>query len=128
MRHIVMLGLLGISSVAQAAEWVQVSQISQNVREVDKTSIQGTRPLLTFTSRHVIEDAAEFKVGRNSVKYLLMQQQVDCAKRATVMLSTEAQRADMSTISKQKLMAQEAVPVLKGSVDEDVLKFVCGGE
>lgn len=127
MRHIVMLGLLGISCVAQAAEWVQVSQISQNVREVDKTSIQGTRPLLTFSSRHVIEDAAEFKVGRNSVKYLVMQQQVDCAKRTTVMLSTEAQRADMSTISKQKLIAQEAVPVLKDSVDEDVLKFVCGG-
>lgn len=128
MRRILMSALLGIACTALAAEWVQVSQISQNVREVDKTSIQGTRPLLNFTSRHVIEDAAEFTVGRNSVKYLVMQQRVDCAKRTTLMLSTEAQRADMSTISKQKLMAQEAVPVLKDSVDEDVLKFVCDGE
>lgn len=127
MRLIVMLGLLGISSVASAAEWVPVSQISHNVREVDKTSIQGAQPLLTFTSRHVIDDANEFKVGRNSVKYLVMQQQIDCAKRTTVMLSTEAQRADMSIISKQMLVAQDAVPVLKDSVDEDILKFVCGG-
>ncbi|MFA7239867.1 MAG: surface-adhesin E family protein [Sulfuricellaceae bacterium] len=131
MRHIAILGLLGLlgsADAALAAEWVQVSQISQNIREVDKTSIQGARPVLTFTSRHVIDDAAEFKVGRNSVKYLVMQQRVDCAKRTTAMLSTEAQRADMSTISKQKLMAQEDAPVLKDSVDEDVLKFVCGGE
>ena len=127
MRLALMLGLLGVSSVAQAAEWVPVSQISHNAREVDKTSIQGTRPLLTFTSRHVIEDANEFTVGRNSVKYLVMTQRVDCAKRTTVMLSTEAQRADMSMISKQTLVAQEDVAVLKDSVDEDVLKFVCGG-
>lgn len=126
MRLIVMLGLLGISSVAQAAEWVQVSQISNNIREVDKASIQGTKPLLTFTSRHVIDDANEFTVGHQSVKYLLMQQQVDCAKRTTVMFSTEARRADMSVISKQALAAPEEAPVLKDSVDEDVLKFVCG--
>lgn len=126
MRLIVMLGLLGIVSVAQAAEWVPVSQISHNVREVDKTSIQGTQPLLTFTSRHVIDDANEFMIGRQSVKYLVMQQRVDCAKRTTVMLSTEAQRADMSKISKQALVAQDEVPVVKDSVDEDVLKFVCG--
>jgi len=128
MRRIIMLALFGSVGTALASEWVQVSQISLNVREVDKTSIHGTRPLLNFTSRHVIEDAAEFTVGRNSVKYLVMQQRVDCAKRTTLMLSTEAQRADMSTISKQQLMAQEAVPVLKDSVDEDVLKFVCSGE
>ena len=127
MRLIVMLGLLVTGSVAQAAEWVAVSQISHNVREVDKTSIQGTQPLLTFTSRHVIDDANELKVGRQSVKYLVMQQRVDCAKRTTVMLSTEAQRADKSMISKQALVAQDEVPVVKGSVDEDVLKFVCGG-
>lgn len=129
MRLVVMFGLLALfggSSVALAAEWVQVSQISHNVREVDKTSIQGARPILNFISRHVIDDANELKLGRHSVKYLVMTQRVDCAKRTTVVLSTEAQRADMSMISKQTLVAQEETPVLKDSVDEDVLKFVCG--
>ena len=130
MRLIKMLGLLalfGSSSVALAAVWVQVSQISHNVREVDKASIQGAQPILNFTSRHVIDDANELKLGRHSVKYLVMRQRADCAKRTTVVLSTEAQRADMSMISKQTLVAQEETPVLKDSVDEDVLKFVCGG-
>ena len=88
MRLIVMPGLpalLGLfwllgNGGSQAAEWVPVSQISQNIREVDKTSIQGTRPSLAFTSRHVIEDAAELTLGRHSVKYLVMWQRVDCTK------------------------------------------------
>lgn len=110
---------------AQAAEWVQASQISDNFREVDKSSIRGAKPLLTFTSRHVINDANELKIGREVVKYLVMEQRVDCARRTTVTLSSEAQRADMSVITRQKLAGQEESPVLEGSVDEDVLKLVC---
>jgi len=116
---------LAASFPVQAAEWVQASQISDNFREVDKSSIQGAKPLRTFVSRYVINDAKEFKIGREVVKYLVMGQRVDCAKRTTVMLSSEAQRADMSVISRQKLVGQEETPVLEGSVDEDVLKFVC---
>lgn len=109
----------------QAAEWAQASQISDNFREVDKSSIKGTRLQMSFTSRHVINDANELKIGRQVVKYLVMEQRVDCAKRTTVVLSSEAQRADMSVISRQKLVSQEESPVLEGSVDEDILKFVC---
>ena len=90
----------------QAAEWVQASQISDNFREVDKSSIRGAKPQLTFFSRHVIHDANELKIGREVVKYLVMEQRVDCAKRTTVMLSSEAQRADMSVITRQKLIGQ----------------------
>ena len=109
----------------QAAEWVQASQISDNFREVDKSSIRGAKPHLAFTSRHVINDANELKIGRQVVKYLVMEQRVDCAKRTTVVLSSEAQRADMSVITRQKLVGQEESTALEGSVDEDVLKFVC---
>lgn len=109
----------------QAAEWVQASQISDNFREVDKSSIRSAKPHLTFTSRHVINDAKELKIGREIVKYLVLEQRADCVKRTIVVLSSEAQRADMSVITRQKLAGQEDVPVLQGSVDEDVLKFVC---
>lgn len=110
---------------ATAADWVQVSQISDNVREVDKSSIQGVKPLLNFTSRYVIDDASELRIGHEAVKYLVMEQRVDCAKRTTFMLSNEAQRADMSRIARQELAAEEGSPVLAGGVDEDILKFVC---
>lgn len=126
-RHCAGIVVLGLAAnfPVQAAEWAQVSQISDNFREVDKSSIRGARPQLTFISRLVINDANELKVGRQVVKYLVMEQRVDCAKRTTVVLSSEAQRADMSVITRQKLIAQEESPVLEGSVDEDVLKFVC---
>jgi len=127
LRHfagVVILGFVANFPV-QAAEWVQASQIGDNFREVDKSSIQGAKPQLTFTSRHVINDAKELKIGREVVKYLVMEQRVDCAKRTTVVLSSEAQRADMSVITRQKLVGQEESPVLESSVDEDVLKLVC---
>lgn len=127
LRHcagVVVLGLVANFPV-QAAEWVQASQISDNFREVDKSSIRGAKPQLTFTSRHVINDAKELRIGREVVKYLVMEQRVDCTRRTTVVLSSEAQRADMSVITRQKLAGQVDVPVLEGSVDEDVLKFVC---
>ncbi len=125
MRFFLAVLCLGVAGVAQAAEWVPVSQISHNVREVDKSSISGAKPLLNFISRYVIDDAGELTVGRQAVKYLVMEQRIDCAKRTTLMLSSEAQRADGSTISKQRLSVQEATDVLEGSVDEDILKFVC---
>lgn len=125
MRFFMAILMLGCVTAAQAVEWVEVSQISHNVREVDKSSIRGAKPVLSFTSRHVIDDANELKVGHHAVKYLVMEQRVDCTKRTTLMLSSEAQRADGSAISKQQLLASEAVGVLEGSVDEDVLKYVC---
>lgn len=127
LRHCAGVVVLGLAAnfPVQAAEWVQASQISDNFREVDKSSIRGAKPQLTFTSRHVINDAKELRIGREVVKYLVMEQRVDCAKRTTVVLSSEAQRADMSVITRQKLAGQVDVPVLEGSVDEDVLKFVC---
>ena len=127
LRHCAGVVVLGLAAnfPVQAAEWVQASQISDNLREVDKSSIRGTKPQLTFISRHVINDANELKIGREVVKYLVMEQRVDCAKRTTVVLSTEAQRSDMSVITHQKLVGQEEIPVLEGGVDEDVLKFVC---
>ena len=125
MRFFMAALMLGCVAAAQAVEWVEVSQISHNVREVDKSSIRGAKPILSFTSRHVIDDGNELKVGRLAVKYLVMEQRVDCAKRTNLMLSSEAQRADGSAISKQQLLASEAVGVLEGSVDEDVLKYVC---
>lgn len=127
LRHCAVAVALGLAAnfPAQAAEWVQASQISDNFREVDKSSIQGAKPQLTFISRYVINGANELKIGREAVKYLVMEQRVDCAKRTTIVLSSEAQRADMSVISRQKLVGQEETPALEGSVDEDVLKFVC---
>jgi len=125
MRLFIAVLLFGFGTFAQAAEWVLVSQISNNIREVDKNSIRGAKPVLSFTSRHVIDDASEFKVGHHAVKYLVMEHRVDCDKRSTVVLSSEAQRADGSMISKQQLLAQEPNAVLQDSVDEDVLKFVC---
>ena len=125
MRLFIAVLLFGFTAFAQAADWVLVSQISNNVREVDKNSIQGGKPVRSFTSRHVIDDASEFKVGHHAVKYLVMEQRVDCGKRSTVVLSSEAQRADGSMISRQKLIAAEPNAVLPDSVDEDVLKFVC---
>lgn len=116
---------LAASFPAQAAEWVQASQIGDNFREVDKSSIRGTKPQLTFTSRLVINDADELKIGHEAVKYLVMEQRSDCAKRTIAVLSSEAQRADRSVIAHQKLDGQDEGPVLKGSVDEDILKFVC---
>lgn len=126
MRFLMAILLLGGVTVVQAAEWVPVSQISGNVREVDKSSIRGAKPVLSFTSRHVINDEKELSLGRNPVKYLVMEQRADCAQRTTLTLTSEARRADGSTITKQRLLAQEAVGVLEGSVDEDILKFVCG--
>jgi hypothetical protein len=117
--------LLLAGTGVQAADWVLVSQISNNVREVDKSSIRGQKPLLEFISRHVIDDADEMKVGRQSVKYLVMEQRIDCEKRTILLASSEAQGANGVTIAKQRLFAQEATAVLDGSVDEDVLKYVC---
>ncbi len=125
MRLFIAVLLIGFGSFAHAAEWVQVSQIGNNVREVDVSSIRGGKPVLNFTSRHVIDDTGEFNIGRNAVKYLVMEQQADCDKRSTLMLSSEAQRADGSMISKQSLVAEKPNAVLQGSVDEDILKFVC---
>lgn len=120
------LAVLGFSvSLAHAAEWVKVSEISNNSREVDKSSIQGTKPKLTFTSRHMIEDSKEFKIGREAVKYIVLKQTMDCDKRTTLVLTSEAQRADSSLISRQNLLHQQETAVLANSVDEDILKFVC---
>ena len=126
MRIFAVFFLMGIAVLSQAAEWGSVSQISNNVREIDKVSVKGTKPVLTFTSRHVVADVGEYRVGRNNVKYLVMEQRVDCAKRTIGVLSSEAQRDDGSSISKQLLSGQEDNPVLVGSVDDDILKFVCG--
>lgn len=125
MRILAMFFLMGIATLSLAAEWVPVSQISNNVREIDKASIKGAKPVLTFTSRHVVADAGEYRVGRNNVKYLVMEQRVDCTKRTVAVLSSEAQRDDGSSISKQILSGQDDNAVLAGSVDEDILKFIC---
>lgn len=126
MRILAVFFLLGVASLLQAAEWVAVSQISNNVREIDKGSIRGAKPVMTFTSRHVVADAGEYRVGRSNVKYLVMEQRLDCAKRTVGVLSSEAQRDDGSSISKQLLSGQNDNEVLAGSVDEDILKFICG--
>lgn len=120
------LAVLGFSvSLAHAAEWVKVSEISNNLREVDKASIQGNKPKLTFISRHMINDEKEFRVGREKVKYIVVKQTMDCDKRTTLILTSEAQRADSSLITRQNLAAQQETAVVAGSVDEDILKFVC---
>lgn len=125
MRFFMTVLLLFVVTGGHAAEWVLVSQISNNVREVDKSSIRGQKPLLDFTSRHVIDDTNEMKIGRNPVKYLVLEQRIDCEKRTVLLASSEAQGADGNTITRQRLFAQEATAVLVGSVDEDILKFVC---
>lgn len=126
MRLFVALFLTSFAVFSHAADWVQVSQISNNVREVDRESIKGDKPVLAFNSRHVVADAGEYRVGRNTVKYLVMEQRIDCSKRTILALSSEAQRDDGSSISKQILSAPEYNPILPGSVDDDILKFVCG--
>lgn len=125
MRFFMMVLLSLAGTGVHAADWALVSQISNNVREVDKSSIRGQKPLLNFTSRHVIDDTNEMKIGRQPVKYLVMEQSVDCEKRTILLSSSEAQGADGKTITRQRLFAQEANTVLDGSVDEDILKFVC---
>ena len=125
MRFFMAVLLLLAGTGVQAADWVLVSQISNNNREVDKSTIRGQKPVLGFTSRHVIDDANELKIGRQPVKYLVMEQTVDCEKRTILLSSSEARGVDGNTITKQRLFAQEANVVLDGSVDEDVLKFVC---
>ncbi|MBS4096976.1 MAG: hypothetical protein KGZ83_09100 [Sulfuricella sp.] len=126
MRVLAIFFLVGIATFSNAAEWVEVSRISDNTREVDKGSIKGDKPVIAFTSRHVVADSGELKVGRNNVKYMVMEQRVDCAKRTIVVLSSEAQREDGTSISKQRLVGQDDNSVVTGSVDDDILKFVCG--
>ncbi len=126
MRGFTVLFLMMVVAVGHAAEWVAVSQISNNVREVDKDSIKGSKPTLIFNSRHVVAEAGEYRIGRNDVKFLMLEQRLDCAKNTITVLSSEAQRADGSLISKQNFTAPTDNPVLAGSVDDDVLKFVCG--
>lgn len=126
MRGFTVLFLMMVAAVGHAAEWVAVSQISSNVREVDKDSIKGGKPTLTFNSRHVVAAVGEYRIGRNDVKFLMLEQRLDCTKNTITVLGSEAQRADGSLISKQNFAAPVDNPVLAGSVDDDVLKFVCG--
>lgn len=126
MRVILAILLLASAAAVQATQWVAVSQISNNVREVDKDSIQGNGPQKTFTSRHVVAEAGEYRIGRQAVKYLVMEQRIDCAKRTILVLASEARNAEDKTITRQVLSAQLENAILPGSVDEDVYIYVCG--
>lgn len=121
---VVVLGL-AVTCSAQAADWVSVIQLGNNVREIDKSSIAGTPPVITYATRHVFADVNEYLVGRRGVKYLVMTDRADCSKRTTSKLEVDAYDEKMALISKQMIQNPDAVVVTPESIEEAVLNYVC---
>lgn len=129
-KHCVAAAVLGLAAAfsVQAAEWVPVIQVGDNVREIDRSSIAGTLPVVTYTARHVFGDLNEYRVGRRGIKYLLIMGKADCSRRTTSRLEVDAYDENMSLVSKQVIHDPDETMVAPESIEEAVLKEVCNNK
>lgn len=127
LRHCAVAVVLSLAATwpAQAANWVSVIQLGNNVREIDKSSISGTPPVISYTTRHVFADLNEYLVGRKGVKYLVIAEKADCRKRTTSRIEVDAYDENMVLISKQAIKNPDEIVVTSGGIDEAVLNYVC---
>ncbi|BAN35386.1 hypothetical protein SCD_n01565 [Sulfuricella denitrificans skB26] len=118
--------VLGMAAAfsAQAVDWAPVTQVGDSVREIDPSSIVGTAPVFTYTTRHVFGDL-EYRVGRRGIKYLVISSKSDCRRQTTSRLTVDAYDENMSLVSKQTIQNPEETLVSPDSIEEAVLKFVC---
>ena len=116
---------LAVIFSAQAADWAQVIQVGDNVREIDTSSIVGTPPVFAYATRHVFGDLNEYRIGRRGIKYLVISSKADCRRQTTSRLTVEAYDENMSLVSKQAIQNPEETAVSPESIEEAVLKYVC---
>ena len=116
---------LAVIFSAQAADWAQVIQVGDNVREIDTSSIVGTPPVFVYATRHVFGDLNEYRVGRRGIKYLVISSKADCRRQTTSRLTVDAYDENMSLVSKQAIQNPEETVVSPESIEEAVLKYVC---
>jgi hypothetical protein len=109
---------------AQAADWVPVTQIGSDVREIDTSSIVGTPPVFAYVTRHVFGDL-EYRIGKRGIKYLVISSKADCRRQTTSRLTVDAYDENMSLVSKQAIQNPEEAVVSPESIEEAVLKYVC---
>lgn len=109
---------------AQAAEWTQVIQVGDIVREIDIASITGKPPVFNYATRHVFGDL-EYRIGRRGIKYLVISSKADCQRQTTSRLAVDAYDENMALVSKQAIQNPEESVVSPESIEEAVLKVVC---
>lgn len=119
------ISFLAVIFSAQAADWAQVIQVGDNVREIDTSSIVGTPPVFAYATRHVFGDLNEYRIGRRGIKYLVISSKADCRRQTTSRLTVEAYDENMSLVSKQAIQNPEETVVSPESIEEAVLKYVC---
>lgn len=119
------ISILAVIFSAQAADWAQVIQVGDNVREIDTSSIVGTPPVFAYATRHVFGDLNEYRIGRRGIKYLVISSKADCRRQTTSRLTVEAYDENMSLVSKQAIQNPEETVVSPESIEEAVLKYVC---
>lgn len=126
-RLCVCVAVLGFATgtPVEAADWVSVIQVGNNVREIDTTSIAGTRPVFTYVTRHVFGNLSEYRLAKRGIKYLVISSKSDCHRQTTARLAVDAYDENMSLVNKQTLVNQEETVVSPGSIEEAVLKYVC---
>jgi hypothetical protein len=110
---------------AQAADWMPVIQVGDNVREIDTSSIVGTPPVFAYATRHVFGDLNEYRIGKRGIKYLVISSKADCRRQSTSRLTVDAYDENMSLVSKQAIENPEETVVSPESIEEAVLKYVC---
>jgi hypothetical protein len=113
---------------AYAGEWVVVSRVGENVREIDASSIARRGNVVSFTARNVFEEKGGYRVGRRDVKYLVIPSRIDCGKRTIATLGTEAYDEGMALITKSDIPNAEEAPISRDSVDERMFDYVCKGK
>lgn len=119
------ISILAVIFSAQAADWAQVIQVGDNVREIDTSSIVGTPPVFAYATRHVFGDLNEYRIGRRGIKYLVISSKADCRRQTTSRLTVDAYDENMSLVSKQAIQNPEETVVSPESIEEAVLKYVC---
>ena len=115
---------LAVIFSAQAADWVPVIQVGDNVREIDTSSIIGTPPVFAYATRHVFGDL-EYRIGKRGIKYLVISSKADCRQKTTSRLAVDAYDETMTLVSKQAIQNPEETVVSPESIEEAVLKYVC---
>ena len=119
------ISILAVIFSAQAADWAQVIQVGDNVREIDTSSIVGTPPVFAYATRHVFGDLNEYRIGKRGIKYLVISSKADCRRQTTLRLTVDAYDENMLLVSKQTIQNPEETVVSPESIEEAVLKYVC---
>lgn len=120
----VLFGFFATAISAQAADWESVIQVGNHVREIDKSSIKSTPPVVTYVTRHVFDDLG-YRIGKVGIKYLVVAGKADCDKRTTSKLTVEARGEKMELISKQVMQDPENTVVSPDSIEESIFNYVC---